>query len=217
MPEGSGSAAAVTLGEQATSSSYRSFDIFGPELAKTPLIDNRLAGQIFYLSAGHGGLDPGAMAQRSGRNLCEDEYAYDVTLRLCRNIIAHGGVAYMINRDPNDGIRNTEYLNCDTDETLWGGVRMVANQKGRLTQRTDIINALYQENLAKGNQRQTLICIHVDSRNSSKRLDLFFYYYAGNVLAKARANRMQQVMRKNTKVRKAATTLEPSRPETYTS
>lgn len=180
---------------QKTTSSYRTFDIFGKEYAKTPLIDNVLAGQIFYISAGHGGPDPGAMAVRSGRNLCEDEYAYDVALRLCRNIISHGGIAYMINRDDNDGIRAGEFLECDTDERLWGGVEMARGQKTRLQQRSDIVNKLYQENLAKGFNQQTLICFHVDSRSSNKRIDLFFYYHDTDLVGKSRANKMQEVIR----------------------
>ncbi len=192
---------ATDLGEaepsatQKTTSGYRTFDIFGKEYAKTPLIDNVLAGQIFYISAGHGGPDPGAMAVRSGRNLCEDEYAYDVALRLCRNIISHGGIAYMINRDDNDGIRAGEFLDCDTDERLWGGVEMARGQKTRLEQRSNIVNKLYQENLAKGFTEQTLICFHVDSRSSNKRIDLFFYYHDTDLVGKSRANKMQEVIR----------------------
>lgn len=180
---------------QKTSSAYRTFDIFGKDYAKTPLIDNKLAGQVFYISAGHGGPDPGAMAVRSGRNLCEDEYAYDVALRFCRNIISHGGIAYMINRDDNDGIRPGEFLECDTDEVLWGGVKMARSQKTRLEQRSDIVNQLYEENEKKGFTKQTLICFHVDSRSSKKRIDLFFYHHDTDLLGKTRANKMQAVIR----------------------
>ncbi|MEM9835134.1 MAG: N-acetylmuramoyl-L-alanine amidase [Bacteroidota bacterium] len=186
---------AIELGVQNTTSGPRVYDIFGKKLAKTPLIDKKLAGQIFYICAGHGGLDPGAMGRRGGKNLCEDEYAYDVALRFCRNIIAHGGVAYMVNRDANDGIRDEVYLPCDKDELLWGGVPMIASQKGRLQQRSDIINALYQENLAKGLLKQTVVCFHVDSRGSKKRIDLFFYYHDTDLLGKARANRMHEVVK----------------------
>ncbi|PHI20343.1 cell wall hydrolase [Lewinellaceae bacterium SD302] len=185
----------IELQEQTTTSGHRTFDIFGPALAKTPLLDDKLAGQIFYICAGHGGPDPGAVGKRSGHQLCEDEYAYDVALRFCRNIIQHGGTAYMISRDPNDGIRDGNWLDCDQDEVLWGGVPMVRGQKERLTQRSDIVNALYQENLAKGLTQQTMVCFHVDSRSSKKRIDLFFYYHDTDFVGKARANRMQEVIR----------------------
>lgn len=186
---------AIELNEQPTTSGPRTFDIFGPDMAKTPQLDTKLAGQVFYICAGHGGPDPGAVGRSGRRNLCEDEYAYDVALRFCRNIIQHGGVAYMIQRDPNDGIRKGQYLPCDSDEVLWGGIPMVASQKARLQQRSDIVNALYQENLAKGILKQTAICFHVDSRGSRKRIDLFFYYHDTDVLGKARANKMQEVIR----------------------
>lgn len=186
---------AIELSEQPTTSGYRTFDIFGKEKAKTPLADQKLAGQIFYICAGHGGPDPGAIGSRNGKDLCEDEYAYDIGLRFARNIITHGGVAYMINRDENDGIRTGEYLPCDKDELLWGGVPMVASQKARLQQRSDIINALYQENLAKGLLKQSVICFHVDSRATKKRIDLFFYYHETDLLGKARANRMHEVIK----------------------
>lgn len=185
----------VEVGPQSTTSGPRTFDIFGPKLAKTPLIDNKLAGRIFYVCAGHGGPDPGAIGKRGGRTLCEDEYAYDIALRFCRNIIAHGGTAYMITRDPNDGIRDGRYLKCDRDEVLWGGAKMSARQKVRLTQRSETINTLYRENLAKGITDQTMVCFHVDSRSSKKRIDLFFYYHDTDLVGKARANRMQQVVR----------------------
>lgn len=185
----------IELNEQPTTSGHRTYDIFGPEHAKTPLIDKKLEGQIFYICAGHGGPDPGAIGRRAGHQLCEDEYAYDVALRFCRNIISHGGIAYMINRDPNDGIRDEEYLDCDQDEVLWGGVKMVLGQKERLTQRSDIVNALYEENRRKGLTQQTMVCFHVDSRSSKKRIDLFFYYHETDFLGKSRANRMQEVIK----------------------
>ncbi|MBK7872679.1 MAG: N-acetylmuramoyl-L-alanine amidase [Saprospiraceae bacterium] len=85
------------------------------------MISNKLKGKIFYLSSGHGGPDPGATTRRAGRTICEDEYAYDVALRLCRLLVSHGATAYMIVRDPNDGIRSEELLKCDQDEIVWGG------------------------------------------------------------------------------------------------
>lgn len=182
------------VGEQNTITGPRTFEIFGPELARVPLIDNKLAGKVYYLVAGHGGPDPGAIGRRSGNRLCEDEYAYDVALRLCRQIIAHGGVAYMVTRDPNDGIRDGQYLPCDTDEVYWGGLAMQRSQRLRLFQRSDIINGLYRENLSSGRRDQTVIAIHVDSRNSNQRIDLFFYYHQDDPSGLELAQKMQTVM-----------------------
>ena len=43
----------------------RNFPIFGPKYAYTPLTDNKLKGQVYYIVSGHGGPDPGALAKRS--------------------------------------------------------------------------------------------------------------------------------------------------------
>ena len=185
----------VVVPEQTTTVGDRIFSIFGPAHASVPLIDRLLAGRIFYIVSGHGGPDPGAVGRRSGHLLAEDEYAYDVALRLCRNILQHGGVPYMIVRDENDGIRDDRYLDTDKDETVWGGEAIPRGQKSRLFQRSDIINALYEENLAKGLTDQTMIAIHVDSRHRGQRIDVFLYYPEGDEVGGRRASNIQQTLR----------------------
>ena len=177
----------------------RIYPIFGTEHAYTPLASNKLKGKVFYVVGGHGGPDPGAMAKRDNRNLCEDEYAYDVALRLCRNLIAHGATAYMINRDENDGIRSGTYLKCDTDEVLWGDIKMVTSQKARLTQRSDVINELYEKHRLQGVSDQKLIVIHVDSRNTRQKIDLFFYHHPDSDESKALAQKLHKTMRQKYK------------------
>jgi N-acetylmuramoyl-L-alanine amidase len=174
----------------------RQFPIFGKKYAYTPLISNKLRGKVFYISSGHGGPDPGAVGRRGKRSLCEDEYAYDVALRLCRLLISHGATAYMILRDDNDGIRSGEILPCDKDETVWGGASIPAWQKVRLTQRSDIINELYDRNRLAGVTDQLAIEIHVDSRSSKKRIDAFFCHHytsdAGKKIAQNLYNTFKQ-------------------------
>jgi len=154
----------------------RVFPIFGPSYQKTPLLNRNMKGKVFYLISGHGGPDVGAQGKRAGHTLCEDEYAYDVTLRLLRLLVSHGATAYMIVRDPNDGIRDDTYLNCDKDEEVWGGLDIPYDQKERLKQRTDIINTLTEKHLKLGQADQTIIEIHIDSRSQLKKQDIFFYY-----------------------------------------
>lgn len=178
-----------------TKAASRTFPIFGAKYAYTPLISNALAGKVFYVVAGHGGPDPGAVGKRAGYQLCEDEYAYDVALRFCRNLIAHGATAYMITRDPNDGIRSDMYLDCDKDEVVWGNKKMYRNQKARLTQRTDVINDLYKKNKWKGVQEQTVIVIHVDSRSKGQAVDLFFYHHPASKAGKKIAQQLHQTMK----------------------
>ncbi len=152
------------------------YSIFGSKYATVPLLDNQLKGRVFYIVAGHGGPDPGASGRRWGKTITEDEYAYDVALRLTRNLLMHGATVYVIVRDPNDGIRNGEYLRPDKDEVVWGDLPIPRGQKERLQQRADIINALYQKNQQNGVTYQRLITIHIDSRYMGKRIDMFFYH-----------------------------------------
>lgn len=177
----------------------RNFAIFGKKYAYTPLQSSKLAGKVYYIVAGHGGPDPGAVGKRANRQLCEDEYAYDVALRLCRNLVAHGAVAYMILRDPNDGIRSGQYLKCDSDEVLWGNVKMSRGHKTRLFQRSEIINDLYKKNKWRGVQDQIAIMFHVDSRTRGEPIDVFFYHHEEDEIGKRMALQLQKVMRKKYK------------------
>jgi N-acetylmuramoyl-L-alanine amidase len=175
-PAGAGKKGRPVPAEPTTGKDNRTFPIFGAHYAQTPLLSQRLKGRIFYLVSGHAGPDPGAQGKRAGNTLCEDEYAYDVTLRLLRLLVSHGATAYMIVRDPDDGIRDGLYLRCDRDEVVWGGAVIPVPQRERLQQRTDLINDFTDRNLKAGFKDQTLIEIHVDSRSHDKETDVFFYY-----------------------------------------
>lgn len=160
----------------------RKFGIFGKKYAHVPVASNRLKGKVFYIVSGHGGPDPGAIGKRGKMNMCEDEYAYDISLRLTRNLIAHGAVAYMITRDPDDGIRDANLLKCDQDEYCYGDYAIPRSQKQRLFQRSNAINILFQKykNLGVKDENQTTIVIHIDSRAKGQRADVFFYHYPGS-------------------------------------
>ena len=164
-------------GQQSSSERIRGvYDILGDTYAQVPLESERLQGFVYYIVGGHGGPDPGAVGTYHSQSLCEDEYAYDVALRLCRNLLAHGATVYMIIRDNNDGIRAGEILPCDRDETCWVNQEIPINQSARLTQRSDVINDLYERNQRQGVRHQRLIVIHVDSNSRNKRVDMFFYH-----------------------------------------
>jgi len=157
------------------SGSAGTFTIFGSQYSAVDRIDNSLKGCYFYLVSGHGGPDPGAIGTRSGHRLYEDEYAYDITLRLARRLIEHGATVYMIVRDANDGIRDRAVLRGDHDERYYGGARISSRPRTRLQKRANIINNLYAKNKKKARRQYTII-IHVDSRSNSQRLDMFYYY-----------------------------------------
>ncbi|MCC7505400.1 MAG: N-acetylmuramoyl-L-alanine amidase [Saprospiraceae bacterium] len=180
----------------------RVFPIFGPGYAKTPVVSNRLKGKVYYIISGHGGPDPGAQGHRAGHTLCEDEYAYDVALRLVRLLVSHGATTYMIVRDPNDGIRDEPFLRCDQDEVVWGDRTIPRDQKERLKQRTDLINALTEKHRKAGVTDQTIIEIHVDSRSRHTKTDVFFYYRPDSEPSQRLAKKFHQTfLQKYLKVR----------------
>jgi N-acetylmuramoyl-L-alanine amidase len=178
-------------------SGNRRFPIFGKKYEYVPLVDNSLAGKVFFIESGHGGPDPGAMAKVGTHTVCEDEYAYDVALRVVRKLIQHGATAYMITRDKNDGIRDDQYLVCDNDEVVWGNEAIFRGHKTRLFQRSDVINTLYDKHLKQGVKDQKLIVIHVDSRGKGQQTDLFFYYHPDDKEGKKLATKMHDTMERN--------------------
>ncbi len=171
----------------------RNYPIFGKKYAFTPQVNQMLKGKVYYVVSGHGGPDPGAVGKRAKKELCEDEYAYDVALRLTRLLIAHGATAYMVIRD-TDGIRDGKYLKCDTDEVVWGGQPLPRSQKPRLFQRSNIINELYEKHKKQGVTEQKNIVIHIDSRSKKQRADVFFYYFPDSKPGKRLAQRIHRVI-----------------------
>ena len=163
------------------------FPIFGPEYADIDPIDDNLSGWVFYVVGGHGGPDPGAMTEINGQKVSEDEYAYDIALRLARNLISHGATAYVVTRDPNDGIRDDAILVCDEDETCYPNSKIPLKQIDRLRQRSKAINGLYSKYKKQG-KKQLAICIHIDSRSNDKRVDMFFYHHINSKKGKEVAN-----------------------------
>ncbi len=167
--------------------------LFGQAYAHLEKKSDDLRGKVFYISSGHGGPDPGAITKIGGHMICEDEYAYDVSLRLARNLMENGAIVHIVIQDGSDGIRNDDILVCDNDEKTMGTLVMPINQLARLKQRTDAINNLYYQYQKSGIKEQTLICIHVDSRSESERQDVFFYHYEGSTSGKKLASTMRQV------------------------
>jgi N-acetylmuramoyl-L-alanine amidase len=148
-------------------------EIFGQGYENVAIIDEQLKGAVFYLVPGHGGPDPGAVGIYGNWQLCEDEYAYDVTLRLARNLIQHGATVYMIVFDPTHGIRDERYLKPDKTERSYPNQTIPLNQLKRLQQRTDAVNELYNKHRGSF---QRMISVHVDSRSHGQNIDVFFYH-----------------------------------------
>ena len=146
--------------------------LFGEKYKNYEIKDNALSGACFFLISGHGGPDPGAVAKVNGHELHEDEYAYDIMLRLARNLLEHNATVHIIIQDPKDGIRDGKYLNNSKSETC-AGEKIPSSQIARLKQQTDAINRL---SFRAKEKYQRAIFIHLDSRSKKTQLDVFFYY-----------------------------------------
>lgn len=168
--------------------------LFGKKYAEYEIISNELKGATFYLVSGHGGPDPGAIGKMDGHVLHEDEYAYDIMLRLARNLMMRGAKVHIIIQDAQDGIRDEKILKNSKRETCMGQA-IPLNQVKRLNQRADKINQLHRN--TKGYAR--CIFIHIDSRSKDRKLDVFFYH-SSTVPSKRLADTM-----KNTFAKKYAT------------
>lgn len=163
--------------------------LFGKQLANVKVTSNRLAGACFYVVSGHGGPDPGAIGKVGRYELHEDEYAYDIALRLARNLMQEGAEVHIIIQDAKDGIRDDSYLSNSKRETCMGDA-IPLNQVQRLQQRCDKINALYRKD-RKNHSYCRAIFIHVDSRSKGKQTDVFFYYSNKKGDSKRLANNMK--------------------------
>lgn len=170
--------------------------LMGNNYSNIDIEDYSLAGQVFYIISGHGGPDPGAVCKTCPKMMCEDEYAYDVALRLARNLLQHGATVEMIVQDPNDGIRDDQFLNCDTDEKTLGTKVISREQKTRLRNRAAMVNQLYSQYVGMGYTTHKAIEIHVDSRSENKRQDVFFYYNGKSSSSKKMALTAQEVFSK---------------------
>jgi N-acetylmuramoyl-L-alanine amidase len=171
--------------------SNRKEPLFGKEYETYAIESDRLKGACFFLVSGHGGPDSGAVAKVDGKELHEDEYAYDIVLRLAKRLLENGATVHVIIQDAKDGIRDDKYLKNSKRETCMGK-QIPWNQKKRLKQRTDKINELSKK--AKEKYKRTIF-IHLDSRSKKKQLDVFFYYQKEIKKSKQLAETMQKTFR----------------------
>lgn len=168
---------------------YLHIPIFGEEHEEVEILSNQLKDNYYYLISGHGGPDPGAIGKYQKQQVSEDEYAYDVMLRLARRLLSHGATVYIIIRDEDDGIRGDKILSLDKDEVAYPDLVIPRSQKARLKQRTDVVNELFLKH--KGSY-QRLIITHVDSRSEGENIDVFFYHDKVSKTGKALALQLQK-------------------------
>ena len=162
--------------------------LFGKALANYQVTSSELKGACFYLVSGHGGPDPGAIGKMNGHQLHEDEYAYDIVLRLARNLLMRGATVHIIIQDAKDGIRDVKYLPNSKRETCMGQP-IPLNQVKRLNQRSAAINRLAKKE--KHTYKRALF-VHIDSRSKGQQTDVFFYYKTKNEQGEKLAKQMRQ-------------------------
>ncbi|MEJ5244281.1 MAG: N-acetylmuramoyl-L-alanine amidase [Bacteroidota bacterium] len=150
-------------------------DLFGEKYKINSVLDNKLAGHYFYLISGHGGPDPGAIGFRNGFELHEHQYAYDISLRLAKKLMESGAEVFLIVQDDEDEISDEKFLKKSGTEKLVNGDTISSVQSIRLKQRTDLVNEIFRT-YNKKKTNHLLIEIHVDSRITDKRIDIFFYH-----------------------------------------
>ncbi|WP_293689116.1 MULTISPECIES: N-acetylmuramoyl-L-alanine amidase [unclassified Spirosoma] len=172
-----------------TAANVTSIALMGPKYAHVTVKDQTLGGAVYYLASGHGGPDPGAIGQYGKYALAEDEYAYDVTIRLARNLMEHGATVYMMVRDLNDGIRDGSVLKLDHDEVAYPNQPIPLNQTLRLRQCTDAVNRLHSKHKER---YQRFVTIHVDSRSEGQNIDVFFYHHENSNVGKQLAKHIHK-------------------------
>jgi N-acetylmuramoyl-L-alanine amidase len=95
---------------------------------------------------------------------------------------------YTIVQDKNDGIRDDKYLNNSNKEVYYGGDTISHDQVTRLRKRAEIVNNLYKQNQNNGFEEQYIVVLHVDSRITDQRIDIFFYHDQNSTEGKMFAN-----------------------------
>ena len=172
--------------------------IFGTRFQDMSPLSTNLRGAVFYIIAGHGGPDPGAITRIGNRTLHEVEYNYDFALRLARNLMRHGATVHIIIQTPGVGIRDDRYLANHRTQTTMGQVIPRA-QLDRLRQRVDAVNRLYQIDRQNYSYARA-IEIHVDSRAAHVQIDLFMYYHSTQPSARQTAETLLREMERQYRI-----------------
>lgn len=192
-----GNETSVSVKTEPAKTKLKKVKLFGKKYADVQVTGNRLKGACFYVVSGHGGPDPGAIGKVDGHSVHEDEYAYDVALRLARNLMQEGAEVHIIIQDAKDGIRNDRYLKNSKRETCMGKT-IPLNQVARLKQRAEKINELYRKDRQNYSYCRAIF-LHVDSRSKREQTDVFFYYAPNSNQGKKLATTMRNTFQANYK------------------
>ncbi len=148
-----------------------------------PSLGRNLKGVTVVLDPGHGGLDPGAIVASSDGNgntvyVVEDEYSYDISLRVYRDLIRYGADVVLTVISPNQTIRTTRdasitfvneknevYNNAVLNSKSSGSVWPVGNPWG-LDQRKVVAEGALK---GKNKNKTVFISIHADNNPGDEK------------------------------------------------
>jgi len=154
-------------------------DEFRKEISSLPKIDSSLSGWHVVIDPGHGGLDPGAIVSVPDGNgnpvvITEDEYAYDVSMRLYRALYRHGASVSLTVIAPDHHIRSgnssretfvhrkNEVYN-SASQNRPGGWRPVGTTEGLELRKTIAAQQIRSTPASDKNKGTIYISIHADN------------------------------------------------------